>query len=91
MNNDLASPTPLVVALAADQECVVVFCADYQECVVIYANWTDDVKILFDFWEKDGASMNEQLGRAAPAEVGFGLKRDGVPLRDAYSGGKGKL
>ncbi len=51
----------------------------------------DDVKILFDFWQKDGASMNEQLGRTPPAEVGYGLKRDGVPLKDAYGAGRGKL
>ena len=53
-----------------------------------------DVKILFDFWAEHGASMNSQLGRPPAAEVGYGLKRPGVPLKDAYASdapAKGKL
>ena len=45
-----------------------------------------DVKILYDFWSEQGGLMNQQLGRKPPEEVGYGLKRPGIPLKDAYSG-----
>ena len=61
---------------------------EYQDMGVKHFCMGYDVKILYDWWEEHGSLMNRQLGRGAPpCEVGYGLKRAGVPLKDAYSAG----
>lgn len=49
-----------------------------------------DTAVMYKYFTEEGGRANKAMGREAPATVGYGQGRPGVPLRSTYGGTVGQ-